>query len=93
VRDENGRFVKGQSGNPKGRSKKERETRFYEITLSSVSYDDWKEIVYKAVAQAKRGDPTARKWLSDYLIGEPEKNVKGDFEILIRYADLDSSPT
>ena len=93
MRDESGRFVKGQSGNQKGRAKKERETRFYEITLASVTYDDWKDIVIKAVAQAKRGDPTARKWLSDYLIGEPEKNVKGSFEILVKYADADGSST
>jgi len=64
-------FKPGQSGNPNGRPKKAREERFLEITLSAVSFEDWKEIIEKAVAQAKHGDGTARKWLSDYLIGQP----------------------
>ena len=32
---------------------------------------NWKAIVGKAIAQAKKGDPVARKWLSDYLMGQP----------------------
>jgi len=64
-------WVKGQSGNPKGRPPKKREERFLEITLSTVTYKDWKEVVKKAIEKAKRGDPTARKWLSDYIIGPP----------------------
>ena len=70
-RDENGRFVKGATGNSRGRMPKERETKFYEITLSAVTFDDWKAIVVKAKEQAKRGDAVARKWLADYLIGPP----------------------
>ena len=70
-RDENGRFVKGHSGNPNGRPSKEREERFMEITLSAVTYTDWRAIVKKAVAQAKRGDNQARKFLADYLLGPP----------------------
>ena len=70
-RDANGRFVKGQSGNPNGRPPKERSERYYEITMTACTYDDWKRIVKKAVEQAARGNPTARKWLSDYLVGSP----------------------
>jgi hypothetical protein len=69
TRDEKGRFKKGVSGNPSGRPPKEREMKFYEITLSAVTFKDWELIVNKAVDQAKRGDAVARKWLSDYLIG------------------------
>jgi len=69
-RDANGRFVKGYSGGP-GRPKKAREERFYELTLSTVTYDKWKKVVDKALEQAIRGDSAARKWLSDYLIGPP----------------------
>jgi hypothetical protein len=75
VRDEKGRFVKGHTGNPNGRAPKERELRFYDITLSAVSDEDWRIIVYKARDQAKRGDAVARKWLADYLIGPPTQKT------------------
>jgi len=75
-RDNNGKFIKGVSGNPNGRPKKEREERCYEITLSAVTFDDWKAIVTKAKEQAKRGDAVARKWLADYLIGPPAQKTE-----------------
>jgi hypothetical protein len=74
VRDDKGRFGKGNEGGP-GRPRKDREVRFYEITLSAVTFDDWREIVERAVQDAKRGDQAARKWLADYLIGTPEQRV------------------
>lgn len=67
----NGRFAPGTSGNPKGRPKKEREEQYLHIALSAVSFHDWREIIKKAAAQAKRGDAVARKWLGDYLMGAP----------------------
>lgn len=81
------KFVKGQSGNPNGRPKKEREERFLQITLSTVTYQDWEQIVDKAKRQAKSGDSVARKWLSDYLIGPPVQKVAGsgdNGEVVIR---------
>jgi hypothetical protein len=70
-RDENGRFVKGVSPNPKGRPPKEREEKYHNVLLTSVSFVDWERIVQKARDQALKGDAVARKWLSDYLIGPP----------------------
>lgn len=74
-RDENGRFIKGHSGGP-GRPTKKREDRYYEIMLTSVTFEDFKSIVKKAVEQAARGDGTARKWLADYLIGPPVQKTE-----------------
>ncbi len=34
--------------------------------------DTWREIVGKAVEDAKAGDPKAREWLASYLMGRPE---------------------
>jgi len=70
-RDAKGRFVKGNKGNPNGRAPKAREERYYEITLSTVTFADWEEIIRKAAEQAKRGDYQARKFLADYLLGPP----------------------
>ena len=70
-----GQFQPGWAGGP-GRPKKEREARFGEITLSAVTFEDWADIVKKAVAQAKRGDSQARKWLSDNLIGLPVQKLE-----------------
>ena len=75
ARDENGRFVKGQSGNPNGRPSRKREEKYYEITISACTFADWGRIVKKAVQQALRGDAVARKWLADYLVGTPEQNI------------------
>ena len=94
-RDENGRFVKGEYKGGPGRPKKEREQRFYEITLAAVTFEDWKEIVAKAVWQAKKGDPTARKFLADYLIGPPVQRSEltgadgGAVKINVRLRDAD----
>ncbi len=65
-----GKFVKGNKASP-GRPPKEREARYYDVLMSTVTFEDWKEIVLKAKDQAKRGDAVARKWLADYLVGAP----------------------
>lgn len=74
VRDKKGRFAEGNGGGP-GRSPKKREERFLEITRSKVTFKDWGEIIEKAVEQAKRGNPIARKFLADYLIGPPAQTI------------------
>ncbi len=73
-RDENGKFVKGNKGGP-GRMKKEREEKYYDITVTTVTFEQWKRIVTKAAQQAERGDHVARKWLSDYLQGAPVQKI------------------
>jgi len=75
ARDEKGRFVKGASGNPQGRLPKQTETSYLQVSESVCTFDVWREIVAKAVEQAKRGDARARQWLSDYLIGKPVSMV------------------
>ena len=80
-RDARGRFVtgnkaaNGNKGGP-GRPKKKREERYSEILLTTCTFADWQRIVETAVKQAKRGNPQARQWLSDHLVGKPETTVK-----------------
>ncbi|MFA6271401.1 MAG: hypothetical protein WC657_09445 [Candidatus Paceibacterota bacterium] len=73
-RDDKGRFIKGNKASP-GRAPKEREERYYEITLSAVTFEDWQAIIKKAAEQARRGDAVARKFLADYLIGTAQQKL------------------
>lgn len=89
-RDEKGRFAKGNGGGP-GRPRREREVEYYRIMETEVTPSDWRAIVSKATDQAKRGDAVARKWLSDYLMGQPvQKHEHGGedgspIEIIVTY--------
>jgi hypothetical protein len=72
--------------------------RFYEITLSAVTFDEWDKVVKKALEQAKRGDSQARKWLSDYLIGPPQQRIDHTtdgqpLKIVVEYARDKDNPT
>jgi len=87
-RNPDGKFAPGNKLSP-GRKPRAREEKYYEITMSACTFADWAKIVGKAVEQAKRGDATARKWLSDYLVGVPETPLSGGVEIVVRYANKD----
>ena len=91
ARDAKGRFVKGASGNPQGRLPKEIEKTYLQVCESTCTFDVWREIVMKAVEQAKRGDARARQWLSDYLMGKPISMVmavqeKQENVLIVKYA-------
>lgn len=95
-RDDKGRFLKGQSGNPTGRPIDQ--FKYLKRMGAAVTAKDWREIIDKAVFQAKRGDPRAREWLSQYLMGKPPQQVDVEHDGLIRflvdYADgLQDNPT
>jgi hypothetical protein len=91
TRDDKGRFVKGVSGNPKGRSPKDREERYYEILLTAVTFEDWQAIVKKAAEQARKGDAVARKWLSDYLVGTAQQKLEVSGTLQIITVDWDDT--
>ena len=63
----------GESGNPSGRPKKDREVEYYRIFLTSVPFSEWRKIVRKAAEQAVNGDTQARKWLTEYIMGSPKQ--------------------
>ena len=68
-------FKKGQSGNPNGRAKKQREVEYSTAIKSACTPERWLRICEVATSQAERGDEKARKWLSDNLVGLPvQKN-------------------
>lgn len=89
TRDEKGRYVPGHEKSSNGRPSKAREMRYYEITQTAVTFEDWREIVNKAKEQAKRGDAVARKFLADYLIGplkqEYDVTTAGQPLVIVRH--------
>jgi len=70
-RDKNGRWLPGVSGNT-GRSYR---ADTLKALRAAVKKKDWQEIAKKAVDQAKDGNPAARKWLSEYLMGKPPEEL------------------
>ncbi len=78
-RDANGRFVKGGPGGP-GRPKREVEEAYYHVTTGAVSEHDWKQVVERAVKDAKAGNGEARRWLAEYIMGKPRNPVDVDVE-------------
>lgn len=41
------------------------------VLLDAVTLDDWCDVVNNAKSAAKAGDPQARAWLAQYLMGQP----------------------
>lgn len=68
-RDTRGRFAAGNPGGP-GRPRRAVEADYLMALADSVSRDDWREIVRRAVEDAKAGNHQARVWLAGFLIGE-----------------------
>lgn len=52
---------------------------------STVSEDDWVEIIKRAILDARRGDTAARKFIADYLVGPPveKKEHSGTLTVVI----------
>jgi hypothetical protein len=67
-RNARGRFGVGNSGGP-GRPPRQTEATYLRATAAACSLADWKEIVTRAVADAKTGDAKAREFLARYVLG------------------------
>ena len=54
------------------------------VMLDEVSEDDWREVVRAAVHEAKSGDPSARAFLSAYLIGRPAATAPTPLTVVVQ---------
>jgi hypothetical protein len=79
-RARNGRFAEGNPGGP-GRPPRQTEREYLRAMMAACTVDDWREIVGKAVDDAKQGEPKAREWLARYLVGAPVTMAPRQFEL------------
>jgi hypothetical protein len=52
--------------------------------LDAVTLEDWRDIVNNAKAAAKAGDPQARAWLAQYLMGRPEGKAPTPLTVVVQ---------
>ena len=67
-RDGKGRFAEGNGGGP-GRPPRPVETEYLKALSDALTLEDWREVVARAVTDAKQGDAKAREWLGRYALG------------------------
>lgn len=53
------------------------------VLLDTVSLEDWRGVVISALQAAKSGDPQARNWLAQYLIGRPEGRAPSPLSVVV----------
>jgi hypothetical protein len=53
------------------------------VMLDAVSLDDWRSVVNGALQAAKGGDPQARNWLAQYLMGKPEAKAPTPLMVVV----------
>ena len=54
------------------------------VLLDTVTLNDWRSVVSGALQAAKSGDPQARNWLAQYLIGRPEGKAPTPLNIVVQ---------
>ena len=54
------------------------------VLLDTVTLNDWRSVVNGALQAAKAGDPQARNWLAQYLIGRPEGKAPTPMNIVLQ---------
>jgi hypothetical protein len=60
------------------------EADYMGVLLDTVSLEDWREIVVATMAAAKTGDPTARAWLGQYLVGKPAATAPAPLTVVVQ---------
>jgi hypothetical protein len=54
------------------------------VLLDSVTLEEWRSIVAATVAAAKAGDPSARAWLGQYLVGKPAASAPAPLTVIVQ---------
>lgn len=67
--DKQGRFTKENLGGP-GRAPRPVERQYLAVLSDACTLGAWRDVVAKAVEDARAGDDKAREWLTRYLLGK-----------------------
>lgn len=59
------------------------ESDYMGVLLDTVSLDDWRDVVAGTLQLAKSGDPAARAWLAQYLVGKPETKAPTPLTVVV----------
>lgn len=59
------------------------ENDYMGVMLDAVSLDDWRDIITGTLQLAKGGDPSARAWLAQYLVGKPETKAPTPLTVVV----------
>lgn len=59
------------------------ESDYMGVMLDAVSLDDWRDVITGTLQLAKGGDPSARAWLAQYLVGKPEAKAPTPLTVVV----------
>ena len=59
------------------------ENDYMGVMLDAVSLDDWRDVITGTLQLAKGGDPSARAWLAQYLVGKPEAKAPTPLTVVV----------
>jgi hypothetical protein len=60
------------------------ETDYMGVLLDAVTLEDWRSVVVATVAAAKAGDPSARAWLGQYVVGKPAATAPAPLTVVVQ---------
>ena len=60
------------------------ESDYMGVLLDTVSLEDWRDVVDGTLQLAKQGDPQARAWLAQYLVGKPEARAPTPLTVVVQ---------
>ncbi len=59
------------------------ESDYMGVMRDAVSLDDWRDLITGTLQLAKSGDPSARAWLAQYLVGKPEAKAPTPLTVVV----------
>jgi hypothetical protein len=60
------------------------ERDYMAVLLEAVTLDDWRTVVANTLQEAKGGNPQARNWLAQYLVGRPTSDAPTPLTVVVQ---------